>query len=88
VTHISRRNFLASTTAVAGFASVAPSHLVVGARNLADPMHPAENAPFQPVVTYKNARINDLDIFYREAGSPHAPAIVLLHGFPTSSNVF
>jgi pimeloyl-ACP methyl ester carboxylesterase len=39
-------------------------------------------------VRYKTARINDLDIFYRDAGPQDAPAILLLHGFPTSSNMF
>ena len=39
-------------------------------------------------VHYKTARINDLDIFYREAGPHDAPVILLLHGFPTSSNMF
>jgi pimeloyl-ACP methyl ester carboxylesterase len=39
-------------------------------------------------VHYKTVRINDLDIFYREAGSETAPVILLLHGFPTSSNMF
>lgn len=27
-------------------------------------------------------------LFYREAGSPQAPTLVLLHGFPTSSHMF
>ncbi len=39
-------------------------------------------------VHYKTARINDQDIFYREAGSQSAPVILLLHGFPTSSHMF
>src|SRR5437879_2394473 len=39
-------------------------------------------------VHYKTARVNDLDIFYREAGPQSAPVILLLHGFPTSSNMF
>src|SRR5712692_9515606 len=39
-------------------------------------------------VHYKTTRINDLDIFYRDAGPQGAPAILLLHGFPTSSNMF
>src|SRR5271163_312092 len=39
-------------------------------------------------VHYNTARINDLDIFYREAGPQNAPVILLLHGFPTSSNMF
>src|SRR5216684_168344 len=42
----------------------------------------------QSAVHFKTARINDLDIFYREAGSQNAPVILLLHGFPTSSNMF
>ena len=39
-------------------------------------------------VRYRTTRINDLDIFYRDAGPQDAPAILLLHGFPTSSNMF
>lgn len=39
-------------------------------------------------VHYRTARVGDLDIFYREAGSQTAPVILLLHGFPTSSNMF
>ena len=39
-------------------------------------------------VTYKTARVGDLDIFYREAGPADAPAVLLLHGFPTSSQMF
>lgn len=37
---------------------------------------------------YKTMDIEGLDIFYREAGPQAAPAIVLLHGFPTSSHMF
>ena len=32
--------------------------------------------------------VDGLDIFYREAGSRDSQAIVLLHGFPTSSHMF
>jgi pimeloyl-ACP methyl ester carboxylesterase len=39
-------------------------------------------------VHYKTLRVGDLDIFYREAGPQTAPVILLLHGFPTSSNMF
>ncbi len=38
--------------------------------------------------TYRSVNIHGLDIFYREAGPKDAPAIVLLHGFPTSSHMF
>ena len=37
---------------------------------------------------HKTVRIDDLDIFYREAGPKDAPTILLLHGFPTSSHMF
>jgi len=37
---------------------------------------------------YKTVRVKDLDIFYREAGPQNAPVLLLLHGFPTSSNMF
>lgn len=37
---------------------------------------------------YKTIRIDDLDIFYREAGSPSSPKLVLLHGFPASSHQY
>ena len=42
----------------------------------------------QYAVHYKTVRANNLDIFYREAGPETAPIILLLHGFPTSSNMF
>jgi pimeloyl-ACP methyl ester carboxylesterase len=39
-------------------------------------------------VSYKTAHVDGLKIFYREAGDPQAPAVLLLHGFPTSSHMF
>ncbi|MGC2194887.1 MAG: alpha/beta hydrolase [Terriglobales bacterium] len=38
--------------------------------------------------SYKHALVEGTKIFYREAGSRKAPAILLLHGFPTSSHMF
>ena len=37
---------------------------------------------------YKTIKVDGLDIFYREAGPRNAPTILLLHGFPTSSQMF
>lgn len=42
----------------------------------------------KPATLYKTVKIDDLDIFYREAGPKDAPTILLLHGFPTSSHMF
>lgn len=40
------------------------------------------------VTRHRSVRVEGLDIFYREAGRPEAPAVLLLHGFPTSSHMF
>ncbi len=37
---------------------------------------------------YRTLAVEDVDIFYREAGDPNNPTILLLHGFPTSSHMF
>ena len=37
---------------------------------------------------YRTARIDGLNIFYREAGPKDAPVVLLLHGFPSSSRMF
>jgi pimeloyl-ACP methyl ester carboxylesterase len=39
-------------------------------------------------VQYRIEKIDGLDIFYREAGPKDSPAVLLLHGFPTSSHMF
>jgi pimeloyl-ACP methyl ester carboxylesterase len=39
-------------------------------------------------IHYRTVDIQGVDIFYREAGDPKAPTILLLHGFPTSSHMF
>ena len=37
---------------------------------------------------YNKIQVEDCRVFYREAGSPEKPAILLLHGFPSSSHMF
>lgn len=39
-------------------------------------------------VRFRSIEIQGIDIAYREAGDPANPAIVLLHGFPTSSHMY
>ncbi len=38
--------------------------------------------------TFKKQNIDGVNIFYREAGNPDKPTIVLLHGFPSSSHQY
>jgi pimeloyl-ACP methyl ester carboxylesterase len=39
-------------------------------------------------ILYRTIPIDGLSIFYREAGRPDAPTILLLHGLPSSSRMF
>lgn len=41
-----------------------------------------------PVTFHKTIDVNGINIFYREAGEPSKPTILLLHGYPTSSHMF
>src|SRR6201992_3048615 len=72
---------LASTLLAVSFASTA----VVAKEQRAEA--PAAQMKI-PVVHYRTENIDGTDIFYREAGPEGGPAIVLMHGFPTSSHMF
>jgi pimeloyl-ACP methyl ester carboxylesterase len=39
-------------------------------------------------ITYRTADVDGFNIFYREAGRPGAPKLLLLHGFPSSGHMF
>lgn len=39
-------------------------------------------------VSYKTLEVNGVEVFYREAGKPENPTLVLLHGFPSSSHQY
>jgi pimeloyl-ACP methyl ester carboxylesterase len=39
-------------------------------------------------VKYRSVTVDDLKVFYREAGGEDAPALLLLHGFPSASHMF
>ncbi|MBV9732372.1 MAG: alpha/beta hydrolase [Verrucomicrobia bacterium] len=45
-------------------------------------------AATESAVTYRSVRVDNLDIFYRESGPKDGPAILLLHGLPSSSRMF
>ncbi|EME55849.1 alpha/beta fold hydrolase [Amycolatopsis decaplanina] len=50
---------------------------------------PVEKAgPAGSAVHHRTAIVDGRRVFYREAGDPAAPTVVLLHGFPTSSHMF
>jgi len=39
-------------------------------------------------INYRTVNVEGVKVFYREAGSPGAAKLLLLHGFPTSSHMF
>jgi pimeloyl-ACP methyl ester carboxylesterase len=41
-----------------------------------------------PNFSFKTELVNGFKIFYREVGDPQKPAVLLLHGFPTSGHMF
>ena len=39
-------------------------------------------------ITYRTTQVGSFNIFYREAGPPDAPKLLLLHGFPSAGHMF
>jgi pimeloyl-ACP methyl ester carboxylesterase len=52
------------------------------------PVEAPHTLPASSVIHYRTAKIEGLDIFYREAGPADAPTVLLLHGFPSSSHEY
>src|ERR1700677_4257810 len=41
-----------------------------------------------PPIAYRTVEVDALKVFYREAGAPNAPKLLLLHGFPSAGHMF
>jgi pimeloyl-ACP methyl ester carboxylesterase len=75
-------SFLPFVTAAAiGVFSVALSEDTYASSNTAPPVP-------TPAIQYHTVNVEGLKLFYREAGNPNAPVVLLLHGFPTSSHMY
>lgn len=58
--------------------SIAAAPLVVVAADFAQTMQ----------TTYHTQTVDDVEVFYRQAGAADAPVLLLLHGFPSSSHQY
>jgi len=75
---------VAATTLIAGAAVLS----IVNEVMASDTRQPEKMVATDRQISYRTTKIDGLDIFYREAGPSDAPAVLLLHGFPTSSHMF
>nr|WP_222617033.1 alpha/beta fold hydrolase [Mitsuaria sp. TWR114] len=66
------------------------AHAPVPAHIPAQASHPAAAPVTSPAaaVFHRHATVLGRQVFYREAGDPAAPTLLLLHGLPTSSRMF
>jgi pimeloyl-ACP methyl ester carboxylesterase len=51
-------------------------------------MNPVLSQPAIPITSVHKVEADGVDVFYRSAGDPGAPVVLLLHGFPASSFMF
>jgi pimeloyl-ACP methyl ester carboxylesterase len=70
------------------FLLLAAGVLATGSPNRGVAQPPATPPVSPPKVCHKTVKVGDLDVFYREAGPKDAPVVLLLHGFPTSSQMY
>src|SRR5215469_9034785 len=49
---------------------------------------PNEGQGALPLTSVRKIEADSVQVFYRAAGDPSAPVVLLLHGFPTSSFMF
>lgn len=75
-------SLLRSTVLAVALASSLPSLAHAGeepGRTMSQASHP---------VHHRRIQVEGIDLFYREAGPRNAPTLLLLHGFPTSSQMY
>jgi len=66
--------------------SSAPASSAAG--NGSAPAEMADPRAAVPVTSIQRVEADDIQVFYRSAGDPAAPVVLLLHGFPSSSFMF
>ncbi len=82
--YLTRRHLMAHASAAASIVAVP---VLARAADDTTPIAGRSGVGQQPTY-HRTIEVSGLEIFYREAGDPAAPTIVLLHGFPSSSHMF
>jgi pimeloyl-ACP methyl ester carboxylesterase len=83
-------NALFASVKPATAATISPSIGLSQARDQKAPAVPGQDVTAAPSPRMSTRRVeaDGVSVFYREAGPPNAPVVLLLHGFPTSSFQF
>jgi len=79
---LTRRSF--TTSLLAGSAALAVSTATSAKSKAASPTRSSAAYPTH----YRTVDIDGVPVFYREAGKPGAPVVLMLHGWPSSSAMF
>jgi pimeloyl-ACP methyl ester carboxylesterase len=78
---MTRRNFLTQSGSLVAATIAIPA----AADSTAENSNSFSNIP---ATTIHHVQADGIRVFYREAGAPDAPVVLLLHGFPTSSFMY
>ncbi len=62
--------------------------IVVSRPSLAETSVQTSPHSIAPTVSHRTVDVDGIEVFYREAGPTDAPSVLLLHGFPTSSQMY
>ncbi|MGF1463091.1 MAG: alpha/beta fold hydrolase [Maricaulaceae bacterium] len=85
-----RSKLFAAVTLVASAAALLAAALLGAATSTAQttPAEPLALVAPTGTVAHRALEVEGVEVFYREAGDPSRPTVLLLHGFPTSSQMF
>lgn len=62
--------------------------LIVALLFMANAVQAKTNQTVNHQTRYNTVKVDDVEVFYREAGAADAPVLLLLHGFPSSSHQY
>jgi pimeloyl-ACP methyl ester carboxylesterase len=80
-----RRSFITGGGSLAAVAGAAPAVLANSVAEQPKKGKAMSDRSVVPLTTIHRVEADGVKVFYREAGAPDAPVVLLLHGFPTSS---